>query len=266
MFFKKEKFSVKTIVQAGLLIALALVIRNLSYMVYFGGAPGMRVGFSGIFTKMIALLFGPILGGVASGIVDIMGFVLNPQGAYIPFLTCSAVLGGILTGALWSYIKNVDMKKIQTFFICFFALTGFFGIMNYLICHFAPNSFWANTIIKLGKYKDFATIGLSVIAIIGLLLFVIGIGLKKFFIHIDFQYDFLKILIVTGISGLIVTTLNTFILQLFIPGLGKIGFLAFWIPRVIQEIFMTIIQSYIVSLLLAIYKNNIEHNHISSTN
>ncbi|MBQ7975950.1 MAG: hypothetical protein IJ300_09730 [Clostridia bacterium] len=44
--------STKIIVQCALFLAMGLVLRNFSYMVFMGGGAGMRLSISGFFTKM----------------------------------------------------------------------------------------------------------------------------------------------------------------------------------------------------------------------
>ncbi|MEN6488580.1 MAG: folate family ECF transporter S component [Smithella sp.] len=257
MDIEKKSISIKSIVQVSLLIALALVVRNLSYMVYFGGAPGMRVGFSGIFTKTVAILFGPLLGGTASGMIDMLGYLMKPDGAYIPLLTVTAILGGVITGILWRFTKEADAIKYKRSFLVLIFIIGISGIINHVFIFFMPNSIWTATLNKLGKYKDFTSVGLEIISGIGFLFFIADLIIKKVYSKSSSQNDFLKVVITTGISGIIVTTLNTFILRIFIPALGKKGFIIFLVPRVIEEIFMTMIQAYIISILISIYKKHI---------
>ena len=64
----KNRNAVKRIVHVSLLITLAVIIRNFSYSFYIGGVLTTRISFSGIFTRMAAILFGPVYGGLASGI------------------------------------------------------------------------------------------------------------------------------------------------------------------------------------------------------
>jgi ECF transporter S component (folate family) len=244
----------KRIVQTGLFIALALIIRSFSYMVYIGGAPGMRISFSGIFTSLPAILFGPIYGGCASGILDILGFVMKPEGGYIPWLTLTAILGGVITGLLWKAIKNVDVHKFQKGLLILFIIIGVIGGINHLNVLLLPNNPWAQVINSIGKNKDFVTIGLEVASLIGIGLLVIDLLIQRRYKNAAIHHNYLKLLIVIGISGICVTTLNTYILQVFIPALGKKGFMIFWIPRVVQEILMTVIQTYVISILLSIYQ------------
>jgi ECF transporter S component (folate family) len=75
--------SVKTAVQTSLFVAIALVVRMFSFLVPMGGVGSMRIGFSEVFTKMPAILFGPLYGGMASGLVDYLAQVIKPEGAYL---------------------------------------------------------------------------------------------------------------------------------------------------------------------------------------
>ncbi len=250
--------SIKIIAQTGLLLALAVVVRNFAYMVYFSGATGMRITFSGIFTKITAILFGPFLGGISSGLLDVIGYLIKPEGAYIPLLTMTAVLGGLLTGAIWLMIKNIGMRKLQITCLILFLLIGLAGIFNHIHLAFVPESSWAKLLESIGKNSVFTSVGMEVAAAIGLVFLLIDFLVSRIHKNLPIKEDFLKILIATGISGLIVTTLNTEILRIFIPALGKIGFAVFLVPRLIQEIIMVVIQTYIISVLLAIYRKYIK--------
>lgn len=246
---------IKRIVQTGLFIALALVLRNtLSYMVYFGGAPGMRITFSGIFTKMPAILFGPLYGGIAGGILDILGYLMKPEGGYIVWMTFTAILSGVITGLLWKSIKGIGSRTLQKGFLVFFIAVGIIGIINHVsLIHF-PSSGLAQALEKIGKSRDFATVGLELTALIGIGLLLVDWFIQKKNTNVVIHENYLKLLIAIGIAGVIETTLNTHILRLFIPALGQRGFIVFWIPRLIKEIFMVTIQAYIVAFLLSIYK------------
>jgi len=248
---------IRKIVLTGLLIALAIVVRNFSYMVYFGGATGMRITFSGIFTKLAAILSGPLFGGIAGGIVDIVGYLLKPEGAYIPWLTVTAVLGGFITGIIWMVLKNIDTEKFQKVFLALFIVIGLIGIVNHINIAFIPSSPWTHLLNKMGKNMNFTTFGLEAAALIGLVFILIDKLINRFNKNFPVRNDLLKVLFSTGVSGIIVTTLNTQILRMFIPSLGNMGFMVFLVPRLIQEILMVIIQAYIISILLTLYKEKL---------
>lgn len=71
----------------------------------FGGA-GMTVGFSGVFTSIPAMLYGPLFGAAASACSDILGCIINPIGAYNPLFTLTAFVGGFIKGSIWLLIKD----------------------------------------------------------------------------------------------------------------------------------------------------------------
>ncbi|MDI6618367.1 MAG: ECF transporter S component [Clostridiales bacterium] len=254
MMIKKDVDYTKKIVQSGLFISLAIIIRNFSYMVYFGGAPGMRIGFSGIFIHMPAILFGPLYGGIASGILDVLGYMLKPDGAYIPWLTVTAIAGGIITGYIWKIFKNINtellQKKLFTIFIVVFAV----GVINHISVAYFPNTFWSHSVMSIGKNRDLLTFGLEGVSIAGIGLLAIDIMIQKKYRNLFLKQFYLKLITAIGASEIVVTVFNTFILQMFIPSLGKKGFIILLIPRLFEGIFVTVIQAYIISLLLSIYR------------
>ena len=244
----------RRIVQTALFIALALVLRNFSTMIYMLGAPGMRISFAPIFSRMPALLFGPFYGGISAALVDIIGYLLNPQGgAYIPLMTLTAILGGVIAGFLWKGLKNGDTGKIQRALWIIFIAIGAIGIFNYINTLFFPQSPVTEFIEGIGKNKDFAVLGMVAVSAMGLLLLVLDYAIKKKFPEAAINKYYLKVLLSFGLGSLTVTVLNTWVLQMFFPEFGQIGFFLFLLPRLVKEIFMMVIQSYIVAFLLSIY-------------
>lgn len=97
-----------------LFIATALVTKTFTaFNLPIFGAGGMRVGLTGVFTSFPALLFGPIYGAVSSGLSDLIGYIVKPDGAYIPWLTLTAAAGGFVKGFIWKYaVRNRKNEKI----------------------------------------------------------------------------------------------------------------------------------------------------------
>jgi ECF transporter S component (folate family) len=222
-------------------------------MIFFFGAPGMRISFSPIFTRLPALLFGPVMGGMAGGIVDVLGYILKPEGAYIPLMTLTAILDGVLTGLVWKGISKAEPKKLQTALWVIFALIGVMGGINMISTAFYPDSLISRALEGVGKNKEFLESGLLVVAGVGILLLVLDIIARKVFPQARGHKYYIRVLIAYGVAGLVVTVLNTFILQIFIPDLGKMGFIVFLMPRLVKEVFMMVIQSYIAAFLISIY-------------
>lgn len=106
----QKNSSLRTLVQCALFVALSVALYSVSYMIPIGGASGLRIGFSGIFKKIPCLLFGPWYGAAVCGLTDILGYLVAPQGAYIPMLTLVYVLQGFMIGFLFKYINKLWKK------------------------------------------------------------------------------------------------------------------------------------------------------------
>jgi|BioPla2DNA2_1021312.scaffolds.fasta_scaffold44714_2 ECF transporter S component (folate family) len=249
----KNRNAVKRIVHVSLLITLAVVIRNFSYSFYIGGVLTTRISFSGIFTRMAAILFGPVYGGLASGIQDVIGYLLKPEGPFLPWLTLTAIAGGVLAGFLWRLAERADHSMAGRYYLLLFACIGFIGGINQLVLSQWSESKWGQLLNGMGNNKDLASMGLIIFACIGIALYLLNMLLRRISAKWQLNGYFFRILFAVGLSGLLVTTLNTWILQITFPELAQIDFLVFWIPRVIKEAFVVIVQSYIISFLLSIY-------------
>ena len=62
-------------------------------------------------------------------------------------------------------------------------------------------------------------------------------------------FSFPKIALCTIVAGLLVTTVNTFILRVFVPAWADRALLVLLVPRVIEEVIVRLAQAYIISLL-----------------
>lgn len=251
----KSSYYIKVIVQTGLLIAIAQIVKMFSTYIYFAGAPAIRISFSGPFTKMPGILFGPVVGGISAGLSDIIGYLIKPQGPYIPWLGVTAILGGILTPLIWKGLKNIEIKKLQTICIIVFSAIGLLGIFNHIQLTYYETGTWAKYISSIGKTTTFATVLLIATSLVGFLLLLIDRIIQKRYNQLKIYNNFLKLIISVGIPGLLVTTINTQLLRMFIPVLSKKAFIAFLLPRIVEELFITVYISYMLSLLLYLYNN-----------
>jgi ECF transporter S component (folate family) len=84
----------RVIVILGLLISLDIILtRFLSIQ-----TPILRIGFGFIPIALSGMLFGPIIGGVAAAVGDILGMLIFPHAPYFPGFTVSAFAGGCIYG------------------------------------------------------------------------------------------------------------------------------------------------------------------------
>ena len=89
------------VVFCGMMCALAMVL-NMVASVSVG--PYIRIGFSGLPNQVVAYLFGPAVGGIFGAALDVIKYLIKPDGAFFPGFTISAlvkVVVNILLNTLW---------------------------------------------------------------------------------------------------------------------------------------------------------------------
>ncbi len=222
-------------------------------MIYFpGGGAGLRIGFSSYISVLPALLFGPAYGGVTMGIMDVLSFIIKPDGGFLLPITLTAIGGGILRGVLWNLFKNKRLS-IKPYLI-FFGILILAGVINIIMM--SKENFYGNLLDSFNKKAVFVTYVPLIFGILGTLLLVLNKALSKSKFYSE---KFLNVLSTLMIANIIVTTVNTVLLMIFIPSLSKLAFSFFFIPRLAEEIANTSIQAFVVSYLLKLTdKLNIE--------
>ena len=94
----KEFRDVRSLCITGIFIAISMVIENFSLNLPFG-----KVNFAFLAIAVIGMLCGPTVCIVAGMICDIIGFIANPTGAFMPVFTLIAGLQGLIYGTLLYY-------------------------------------------------------------------------------------------------------------------------------------------------------------------
>ena len=241
------------LVLTAMFVTIAVVLRYLGIMIPIGGVGGMRISFAGFFSKLPAVLFGGAMGGAASGVVDILGFLVKPEGGFIPLLTVTAIIGGVIVGVLWKKIKNFKAETFRLVFRIITAVIGIFTAVTFVTIYFFQDSFYGTVLSGLNssRYSLF-TYG----SLLTFLLCVIVCATDYFIVkkQAKLSQTFMRLLFILLCANLTVTTLNTFILRSFFPALGNLSFLIYYIPRLIEEVLMTIIQCYGMSFMLNMLK------------
>ena len=122
----------------------------------------------------------------------------------------------------------------------------------------------------LAGYANFATVGLELVALAGILFVLIDWFLesvtKKHAGQLAPAKDgqkktgsfiFMSIFCAIFASGLIVTTINTEILKYFLAAWNGREFMILWIPRAIEEMVVCLVQAYLISILYGVYLSRI---------
>lgn len=99
------------LVLCGLLAALAVVL-NYTTSIYV--TPNIRIGFSGLPNRIVEYLFGPGIGAIFGGMLDILKYLLKPDGGAFFFgYTFNAMAAGIIYGSIL-YKKPLKIWRIFT--------------------------------------------------------------------------------------------------------------------------------------------------------
>lgn len=180
---KGSKMSTRTLVQAGFLVALSIVLtRFVSIMVPLGGLPALRVGFGEIPLMMGGLLFGPVAGGIGGMIADLIGAWAFPQGPYFPGFTLSSILWGVLPGIYGLYLRRKGEKGNP------FTYKNVFIIVSIciVIISIGMNTYWLSLMMGKGYMAFLPGRLLSAIVNIPLQSYIIALLIKQLRIAVDF--------------------------------------------------------------------------------
>ena len=130
----KELKKIQTIAFCGIMCALAVVINQLT-TINIGSY--IRITFAELPNRVVEFLFGPAIGAIFGGVLDIVKFLFNPTGPFFPGFTVTSVITGLIYGASL-YRRKLTVKRI---FITVFIVKLFLSV--------GLNSLWLN--ILYGK-------------------------------------------------------------------------------------------------------------------
>ncbi len=155
----------RTLTTAGMLLAMAVAIRTLSIDV----TPDLRISFTFIPITAIAMLYGPVVCGASTFILDFLGYIITNKSArfYSPQLAAVVILSGVVYGLL---LYKCDFKKerikgcvmiilscLIVALLCNSLLNTYFLYTLYVNKDFSPfhsgdmSAFWAYMLPRLVK-------------------------------------------------------------------------------------------------------------------
>jgi len=95
------KISSRKITTIGLLMALAIILTRIaSLRIAIGGVEGIRIGLGRLPIILGGIIFGPLAGGLIGAFSDLLGYFINPIGAYMPHFTLTSALTGIIPATI----------------------------------------------------------------------------------------------------------------------------------------------------------------------
>ncbi len=144
---RKEKMSVRTMVKAGFLVAISIVMTRFAYiMVPLAGVSALRISFGDLPLMISGMIFGPLVGGLTGFAADLIGFLINPQGPYHPGFTLSSILWGVIPGLIFYRLKGEkNYEKIYSYkniFVAVFLVT--------IVVSLGLNTYWLSTLFGKG--------------------------------------------------------------------------------------------------------------------
>lgn len=104
----KELIPTKNIVLCGLMAALAIVLGTIASIEI---GPYIKIGFSGIPNRIIEFLFGPVVGALFGAALDILKYIIKPNGPFFFGFTFNVMVSGIIYGTIL-YKHEVSLRRI----------------------------------------------------------------------------------------------------------------------------------------------------------
>lgn len=117
---RELKISTNRIAYLAFLTALTVILtRILSIRIPVAGVEGVRIGFGALPIIFAGVAFGPLAGGIVGALGDLIGYFINPMGAYMPHFTLTSFLTGFIPGFIVFYV----LRRCRTLPIIFIAIS-----------------------------------------------------------------------------------------------------------------------------------------------
>ncbi len=125
-----KKISTRDLCTMAMLVAITLILSAISGYLRIGEAIKFNISFISVYVG--AALYGPISGGVIAAMADIISFLMNPTGAFMPMFTLMEFVNGVLFGLL---LYKADNRKRPLTKVLVLALIC-------TLLQFCVNMFW----------------------------------------------------------------------------------------------------------------------------
>lgn len=98
---------VTTITTCAMFGAMSVVLGYYSIRV----TPNLKIGFGALPNELVDYLFGPVVGCLFGGGMDLIKFMMKPEGGFIPGLTFNAMLAAFIYG-LFLYQRPLSLPRM----------------------------------------------------------------------------------------------------------------------------------------------------------
>lgn len=104
------KNKVTCIVITGLLIAVSMAIETFTIEIPFA-----KINFAFLAIAAVGMFYGPVVAFFAGGICDVLGYIVHPDGGFIPTYILIAMLQGLIYGMVlyrkWGNMSAASIRK-----------------------------------------------------------------------------------------------------------------------------------------------------------
>ncbi|MCD8329059.1 MAG: folate family ECF transporter S component [Ruminococcus sp.] len=100
-----ELKKVSSLTITGIFIAISMLIETFTIEI-----PYAKLNFAFLAIAVIGMLFGPTVSFIAGGLCDVVGFIVHPDGGFLPIYILIAMLQGLIYGVCL-YRKSPWMMK-----------------------------------------------------------------------------------------------------------------------------------------------------------
>jgi ECF transporter S component (folate family) len=118
-----ELKNIKVLCVLGMLGGLSIVLYTITFQI----TDVLQIGFDPVCNILADCLFGPVVGGIFSGAMDMLNFFLNPRGPFNPGLTLNAIISGLFIGSMFYKKKPTPVKLCIVLLIDHVILNAFLG-------------------------------------------------------------------------------------------------------------------------------------------
>ena len=105
----KELKSTRNLVICAMMAALSIVLMSTTS---FYITPNIKIGISGLPNRLVDFMFGPVVGAIFGGIMDVLKFLIKPDGGFFFGYTLTAMISGFIYGLF--YYKLKIKKPLKT--------------------------------------------------------------------------------------------------------------------------------------------------------
>ncbi len=168
----KAYFTTQRIAYLGIMVSLA-VLTNV-FPIFFNGGNN-SISFTYTIYLLAGAFFGPVSGGIVGLLSDLLGFLIAPQGPYIPLITLSSALMGVIGGMIYKIPKVNHYVKLALAYVVIFVICtlGLNTLGLWIVYAQGKKTFW---VYLIGR----APIQTLVVAVNIAITYVLYIPLKKY--------------------------------------------------------------------------------------